>query len=65
MQKDTIVKISPILQCQSIPERIRIRLENNFFPNSKKPILLNRKRLKRKIQKMSPVSRTVPKKRRS
>ena len=33
MQKDTsvIVKISSILQCQKIPER----LENHFFPNWK------------------------------
>ena len=49
MQKDTIVKISSILQRQKIPEGIRIRLENHFFPteNSKKPILLNGKPLKK------------------
>ena len=33
MQKYTFVKISSILQCQSIPQGIRIRLENHFFNN--------------------------------
>ena len=54
MQKDTIVKISSILHCRKIPEGIRIRLQITFYPtgNSKKPILLNRKPLKkRKIEK--------------
>ena len=53
MQKDIIVKISSILQHQKIPERIRIRLENHFFPtgNSKKFIFPNRKPFKnRKIE---------------
>ena len=36
MQKDTIGIISSILQCQKIPEGIRIRLENHLFPNWKK-----------------------------
>ena len=35
MQKDVIIKISSILQCQKIPEGIRIRLENHLFPNWK------------------------------
>ena len=34
MQTDAFVKISFILQCQKIPEGIRIRLEN-FFTNWK------------------------------
>ena len=33
MQKDTIVKISSVLQSQKIPDGICIRLENHFFPN--------------------------------
>ena len=58
MQKDTIAKISSILQCRKIPEGVRIRLENH----QEKPILLSQKSLKkRKIEKtlkaMSPVSR--------
>ena len=41
MQKDTIVKILPILQCRKIPERIRTNktrksLENHFFPTGTK-----------------------------
>ena len=35
MEKDTIVEILSILQCQNIPEGIRIRLENHRFPNWK------------------------------
>ena len=48
MQKDIIVKISPILQRQKMPERIRIRLENHF-PQLKtaKKIFLNRKPFKK------------------
>ena len=49
MQKDTIVKISSILQCQKIPEGICIRLENYFFLNWKqrKTILRSRKPLQK------------------
>ena len=52
MQKDTIVEIS-ILQCQKIPEEMRIGLENYFssFGNSKEPILLIQKPLKNGKQK--------------
>ena len=67
MQKDTIVEISSIVECQKIPEGIRIRLKNHFSPNWKqqKLILLSgtsrNKKLRQKspifIQEMSPVSR--------
>ena len=46
MQKDTIVKMSSILQCQATPEGIRIKLikthKTTFSPtgNSKKPSYL-------------------------
>ena len=48
-----ILKISSILQRQTIPELIRIRLENHFSPtgNNKKLIFLNRRPFKkRKIE---------------
>ena len=56
------------LQCQKKTEELRIRLENNW-----KTILLNRKPLKKQeneknidfFQKMCPVGRKVPTKRRS
>ena len=63
MQKDTIVEIS-ILQCQKIPEEMRIGLEKYFssFGNSKESIFLIQKPLKKqKTKKMSHVSRIVPK----
>ena len=68
LHKDTIVKISSILQRPEIPEWIRSRLENHFSPtgNNKKTIFLDRKPEKNeKILKIfwwrSPVSRIVPK----
>ena len=70
MQKDTILKISSILQCQKKPEGIRIRLEYHRFPNWKqqeaarsKQLSKNKKLIKtfESFFKMSPVSRIVPK----
>ena len=63
MQKDTIVEIS-IFQCQKIPEEMRIGLEKYFssFGNSKEPIFLIQKPLKKtENKKLSHVSRIVPK----
>ena len=62
MQKDNIVKISSTLQCQKIPEGIRIRLKNHFYPNWKqqKLILLNRKPLKKNWEKISNYSWLSP-----
>ena len=70
MQKNTIVEVSSILQCQKIPKGICKRLENYFSPNvnSQKTHLGQQKtsknQLRKKInffQKMSPVSRIEPK----
>ena len=60
IQKNTNVKISSILQCQKIPEGIRIRLRNfrNFSPiwKQQKPIMLNRKSSKSKKLSRKKVS---------
>ena len=50
MHKNTTVKISSISQRQKLPDGIRIRLENHYFPNWKqeKNIFLDRNSQKRK-----------------
>ena len=71
MRKDTIVEISSIIQCQKIPDGIRIILENHFFPKletAKTHLALPKTSKNQKFQKknrffpkMSQVSRIAAK----
>ena len=63
MQKYTFVKISSILQCQNIPQGIRIRLENQSPTGDNKTSqkLKIAEKIYRKFFMKYPVSRIVPK----